>query len=757
MLPQARPAAVPPSISVVVPTCDPRTRLEPLVASLARQTAEFELVLVDNGSPRGGLDWIAERVDAVTVVRFEENVGYTRAVNAGAARAQGDVLVLLNDDCTCDPPFLGEIAAALDPAAGIVMAAGVLRDRHAPELIDTAGMELDGTLLVFDYLNGAPLDVLERSPRSPVGPSAAAAAFDRDAFRAAGGFDERIFAYWEDVDLVLRLRRMGGRCALAARALGVHHHSATLGAGSREKNRLMGFGRGYVLRKWGVATPRRLPAILARDVVICLGQAAIDRNVSGMRGRLAGYRATTRQFDYPSALLDRAGRAGVLPDLRRRLERRVRLRRRRRTSDVTRPRHVLLVSYLFPPSDVSAVRRVVAIRRALDELDIRTTVLTSAVSGVGADDVADGVIRAPDLRARVDGQHRVVAGLGTGAVTRTRRRWWTRAIVPDVTAVTWAPAAVRAALRLARRDRPDLVITTSPPESVHLVGLALSRRGVPWFADLRDGWTFEPPTLRPYATALDRALERHVVRRATRVTAVTEPIVRDLAARHRTGTVVQLSNGFDPEAVRASADERATLDPGRFSLVYTGSGGIDGKDPRPFLRALERVLSAAPELRERLEVVVAGSFTEDELAALRAPSLDGVVRVLGRVEHRRALGLQQAADGLLLITSVGVAQVATAKIYEYLAAGKPIFALAHENAAVELLERSGGHVMARPDDEAAIAAGLRAFVAQRVLRGEPYAAAPGWDVNAYSFPQIVARLLDLYAEIPARRRPQPPC
>jgi len=239
------------------------------------------------------------------------------------------VLVLLNDDCTCEPRFVERLAAALDPSAAVVMAAGVLRDRDRPELIDTAGMELDKTLLVFDYLNGRPLDVLHGDVPAPLGPSAAAAAFDRDAFLAVGGFDERIFAYWEDVDLVLRLRREGGRCALAADAIGTHHHSATLGSGSAQKNRLMGFGRGYVLRTWGVATPRRLPAIAARDLVICAGQAVIDRNLSGARGRVAGWRAAERRHPYPADLLEPRADVAVLANLRRRLVRRARLRRRR--------------------------------------------------------------------------------------------------------------------------------------------------------------------------------------------------------------------------------------------------------------------------------------------------------------------------------------------------------------------------------------------------------------------------------------------
>ncbi len=134
------------------------------------------------------------------------------------------------------------------------MAAGVLLEAHDPTVVDSAGIELDDTLLVFDYLNGQPISVLTRALADPLGPSGAAAAFDRAAFLECGGFDERLFAYWEDVDLVLRLRLAGARCVLVPDARAVHSHSATLGSGSARKNYLTGFGRGYVLRKWGVVT-----------------------------------------------------------------------------------------------------------------------------------------------------------------------------------------------------------------------------------------------------------------------------------------------------------------------------------------------------------------------------------------------------------------------------------------------------------------------------------------------------------------------
>jgi GT2 family glycosyltransferase len=258
------------------------------------------------------------------VIRLPRNLGYSRAVNLAARQSRGDALVLLNDDCRCEAGYVGAILGALDPAAGVIMAAGVMVASHDPSRIDTAGIEIGHGLLAFDYLNGEPVAALGRSLPDPLGPSGGAAAFDRREFLAIGGFDENLFAYQEDVDLVLRMRRAGGRCRLASEARGFHEHSGTLGSGSSQKNYLMGFGRGYLVRKWSVLVdPRRLATALVADTVICAGQFAFDRNLAGLRGRIHGYRASRRTHAYPGAVIDAQPRVpGLLADLRRRARRR---------------------------------------------------------------------------------------------------------------------------------------------------------------------------------------------------------------------------------------------------------------------------------------------------------------------------------------------------------------------------------------------------------------------------------------------------
>jgi N-acetylglucosaminyl-diphospho-decaprenol L-rhamnosyltransferase len=298
-----------------------------LLDSLGGAGGEFETIVVDNGTGAAELEKAAERLKRASVLRLDRNHGYGRAINRAAREAQGEALVLLNDDSTVDPGYVERIAAALDPADGIVMAAGVMRDAGAPGLIETAGIEIDRTLLAYDYLNGEPVEVLDGPVRDPIGPSGAAAAFSREAFMKAGGFDEALFAYLEDVDLVLRIRRDGGRCRLAKDARGIHQHSATLGPGSARKDYLAGFGRGYLLRKWSVLSPSRVPAVLVRDGGQALAQAAIDRNLGPIRGRVNGLRAGGRSEPYPSPEV-----LGDPPSLgnavRRRWRRRSRLRAR---------------------------------------------------------------------------------------------------------------------------------------------------------------------------------------------------------------------------------------------------------------------------------------------------------------------------------------------------------------------------------------------------------------------------------------------
>ena len=159
------------------------------------------------------------------------------------------------------------------------------------EVIDSAGVVADRAILGFDYLSGRRVGDLE-SATDPLGPTGGAALYRRTAFERVGGFDERIFAYYEDLDLALRMRLAGARCRLAPEARGLHAYSETLGANTARKYAMTGWSRGYMMRTYGLG---RKPALLARavaiEVVICMGQILFARTTSGLRARLRGWHA----------------------------------------------------------------------------------------------------------------------------------------------------------------------------------------------------------------------------------------------------------------------------------------------------------------------------------------------------------------------------------------------------------------------------------------------------------------------------------
>jgi len=287
--------------------------------SLREQSREIEVVVVDNGSSDGSPALLGEEFPEVTVLALERNIGFGPALNHAVREHRADPLIFLNSDVECEPRF---VEALLDEAAeGVQSVAGVLLQERAPGLIDSAGVVADRTLMGFDYLHGEPR-AAAAAAADPLGPTGGAALYDRRAFEAVGGFDERIFLYYEDLDLALRLAAAGARCRLAPEATALHAYSAGLGAASAAKYERTGWSRGYMLRRYGVmAQPRDAVRVLATEGAICAGQLLKDRTAAGLRGRVRGWREGGGE-----AGLD-AGEAGLLEiSAREALE----LRRRRR-------------------------------------------------------------------------------------------------------------------------------------------------------------------------------------------------------------------------------------------------------------------------------------------------------------------------------------------------------------------------------------------------------------------------------------------
>ncbi|MGA7397533.1 MAG: glycosyltransferase family 2 protein [Solirubrobacterales bacterium] len=277
-----------PAATVYVPTLAGGETLAACLDSLLAQTVPVMVVVADNGAGDGCLDLLEARFPGVTRIANGRNLGFGAALNRAIRESGVGPVVLLNDDAVADPRFVEQLLSKSGPAQ---MVAAVMVRADDPEIIDSAGVIVDQTLMAFDYLSGGSTDALDSVP-SPLGPTGGGALYDRTMFEQVGGFDENIFLYYEDVDLALRIRAAGGRCELAPAARASHGYSQTLGARSAAKYRMTGWSRGYMLRRYGIDRhPGLMAGALVRELAICAGQLVADRTLAGLTGRIQGFRA----------------------------------------------------------------------------------------------------------------------------------------------------------------------------------------------------------------------------------------------------------------------------------------------------------------------------------------------------------------------------------------------------------------------------------------------------------------------------------
>jgi GT2 family glycosyltransferase len=198
----------------------------------AQSFKDFEVVMVDNGSSDGSIDFVEAAYPFVRIVKSETNLGFAGGNNLGAAHCRGDFLFLLNNDTRLAPDALESLATAIVARPGFTIFACFMLDYHHPDRVDSAGDRL--------YTNGAPFAyagfLADRFNRETevLTACAGAAVYRRDVFERLGGFDEDFFLIFEDTDLSLRARHAGERILFLPQAKVYHKGSASLG-GKRSK------------------------------------------------------------------------------------------------------------------------------------------------------------------------------------------------------------------------------------------------------------------------------------------------------------------------------------------------------------------------------------------------------------------------------------------------------------------------------------------------------------------------------------------
>jgi len=364
------------------------------------------------------------------------------------------------------------------------------------------------------------------------------------------------------------------------------------------------------------------------------------------------------------------------------------------------------VTMYFPPAGGGGVQRSLKLAQYLPALGIETHVL--------APDDPKWVHRDPELRAPTQAWIHRARYLGPRARKPAEELraadGFERALVqaqvtarrlllPDAS-VTWNVTAIPAAVRIVRQEGIDVILTTSPPGSVHLVGAAVQRlTDARWIADLRDPLVANQHRRDDTAAARTRQaaneqVARLVARQADAISCVSEAIAAEMRGLEPRGQVRVIGNGCDFDDF---AGLEYTAGP-RFRITHTGSF-FGKRDPRPFLQAFRDA---------DLDAVVrfVGDFRSTDREWAEQLGLGDRLELVDYLPRAESLRMQRDSEALLLLVPEAGGRgkgVLSGKVYEYLAAGRPILAVVPpDGAAADLVRETGAGVVAAPDDVAGI-------------------------------------------------------
>ena len=397
-------------------------------------------------------------------------------------------------------------------------------------------------------------------------------------------------------------------------------------------------------------------------------------------------------------------------------------------------KRLLIITYYWPPTGGSGVQRWVKFSKYLPEFGWQPVVYTPENPEQLARDeslLADIPACAEVVKTRIlepyELYRRLTGGKkGEGEVNpvnaqqknrKQRLSLWVRGncFVPDPR-IGWVRPSVRFLKKYLAEHPVDAVVTTGPPHSVHLIGLGLKKAlGLRWIADFRDPWTemfyYKHLGLGPAADRRHHRLEQAVLDGADAVISVSPPVAADFRAKTQT-PVVLITNGFDEDDF-AEAGEPSSGAPGvqffpdpengsekildtpapqrprtKVRLVHTGLFAADG-NPLNLWDALAERCAADPAFRERLQIRLAGKVDAAVTEAVRERGLGGNLVELGYLPHDETVREQRAADILLLPLrrEPEYAKVLPGKIFEYLAARRPVLGIGQEDGAAAAVLR----------------------------------------------------------------------
>jgi glycosyltransferase involved in cell wall biosynthesis len=368
-------------------------------------------------------------------------------------------------------------------------------------------------------------------------------------------------------------------------------------------------------------------------------------------------------------------------------------------------RRVLMVAYYFPPLGGAGVQRTLKFVKYLPEFGWQPVVLTARERGKHPTDSS----LEDEIPANVS-VHRSSALLPPSWLPWRLRSFIARWLLVVDEQLGWLPFALRQGKRLIRQERIQAIYSTSAPYTDHLIGYLLKQHsGLPWIADFRDPWAdnLALTFASRFHQRLVSDMERSIFHFADQIIVNTPSAWEFFCHKYPTvahNRLVAITNGYDPVDFEQVSPE-PPINPSQFRIVHVGSLYGQRRTARPFLKALRHVLDVGALSRKRIEVAFVGNAGREAKELTKILDLADVVCFVGYVPHEKSIASLLSASLLLLIPTSGPGSeiFLPAKIFEYLAARRPILALASRGAAADLVREAEAGVVVDPEVISAIA------------------------------------------------------
>lgn len=415
----------------------------------------------------------------------------------------------------------------------------------------------------------------------------------------------------------------------------------------------------------------------------------------------------------------------------------------------------LLIAYHYPPVQVSSgVQRTLAFSADLPAQGWEALVLSAHPRAF--EKISEGQLK--DIPAGTVVQR--AWAWDTARHFSVRGRYLDAMALPDRW-VSWWPAGVLAGLRMIRRYRPQVIFSTYPIATAHLIALALHKlTGLPWVADFRDSMTEDTYPREPHRRKVYLWLERQVVTHCSRAIFTTPGAVQMYRERYpelpeERWTLIP--NGYNETIFAEVEAGGAVVSPvsgAPLKLVHSGVLYPSERDPRAFFAAVAALKAQGQLTADRVQIVLRATG-HDHLYApmLKDQGIDDIVRLEEGVEYRAALTEMLQADGLLIFQASNCNHQIPAKLYEYFRARKPIFALTdREGDTGQTLLAAGITNIAPLDDSEQLARQLLVFVQQLQSHTAPVASAEAVRTSSRQYGSEL--LAGIFAECAPQRLPQ---